>query len=494
MDHTNMTRQNRILRAGVARAIIPTSLLLALSTTAFSGPELKAEAKHEKKIEKPLLSFADGLLQFDIEARARFEARNNTRDFDDAVNDDNDDSWLLTRFRLGLALKPLPWLKLYAQTQDVREIDSDRPNIPGVHGTEGFDEFDLRQAYVEFANYKEFPLGLTVGRQRLHYGDRRLVADSNWNNFGRTFDGVKLRLQREKWWVEAFAARPVQIRKNVINDSDAADNFFGFYASSEALSFQTTDLYLFYRDKGDNQPDLDPTNSFDPDGSWNGPAQRIATIGTRWKSKKDALGPWDYTVELAYQWGDVWATDRSTPALDHHAFAAGIAGGYTVKSFAWEPRFGLGYDFASGDRNPDDGRSQSFQNLFPSNHEPYGLIDEFAWRNLHDLHFEASVEPAKNLELEVQWHVFWLAETNDYWFRSNGVSTLRTKTPDGRDVRRIGADNFAGQEVDLTLTWSPVKPLKIIAGYGHFFAGDYLRDTGPHDDADFGYIQAQLLF
>ncbi|HZJ16654.1 MAG TPA: hypothetical protein VFD27_16480, partial [Chthoniobacteraceae bacterium] len=141
-----MTRQNRILRAGVARAIIPTSLLLALSATAFSGPEVKAETKHEKKIEKPLLSFADGLVQFDVETRARFEIRNNTRDFDDAINDDNDDSWLLTRFRLGLALKPLPWLKLYAQTQDVREIDSDRPNIPGVRGTEGFDEFDLRQA------------------------------------------------------------------------------------------------------------------------------------------------------------------------------------------------------------------------------------------------------------------------------------------------------------------------------------------------------------
>ena len=32
--------------------------------------------------------------------------------------------------------------------------------------------------------------------------------------------------------------------------------------------------------------------------------------------------------------------------------------------------------FASGDRNPADGRSQSFQNLFPSNHEPLGLIDD----------------------------------------------------------------------------------------------------------------------
>jgi hypothetical protein len=120
-------------------------------------------------------------------------------------------------------------------------------------------------------------------------------------------------------------------------------------------------------------------------------------------------------------------------------------------------------------------------------------MDEFAWRNMHDMHYDARIEPVKNLTFELQWHVFWLAETSDYWFRS-ATSALRTKTPDGRDVRKIGADNFAGHELDVTLNWSPVKPLTVIAGYCHFFAGDYLRDTGPHDDADFGYVQAQILF
>jgi hypothetical protein len=32
------------------------------------------------------------------------------------------------------------------------------------------------------------------------------------------------------------------------------------------------------------------------------------------------------------------------------------------------------------------------------------------------------------------------------------------------------------------------------AGYSHFFAGDYLADTGPSDDADFGYLQATISF
>ena len=30
--------------------------------------------------------------------------------------------------------------------------------------------------------------------------------------------------------------------------------------------------------------------------------------------------------------------------------------------------------------------------------------------------------------------------------------------------------------------------------YAHFFAGDYLKDTGAHDDADFGYIMATVNF
>lgn len=487
-----MSSQNRSRRA-LARTIIP-AIAISLNASAFAGPEVKEEAKPEKNIEKPLLSFAAGRWQFDVEARARFEVRNNNRDFDDSINDDNDDSWLLTRFRLGLAIKPLPWLKLYAQTQDVREIDSDRPNIPGVRGTDGGDEFDLRQAYVEFADYKAFSLGLTVGRQRLHYGDRRLVGDPNWNNFGRTFDGVKLRFQEKDCWVEAFATRPVQIREDDINDSDSADSFFGIYASTDALSFQTTDLYVFHRHKKDEQPDLDPTNKFDPDGSWTGPAQRITTIGTRWKSKENALGPWDYTFEIAYQFGDVWTTNRLTPSLEHRALATAAAAGYTMKSLAWKPRVGVAYDYASGDRNPDDGRSQSFQNLFPANHEPLGLIDAFSWRNVHDVHLEARIEPVKNIEFELQWHVFWLAETSDYGFRSNGVATLRTRTPGGSDVRRIGASNYAGQELDVTVNWKVSKALKILAGYNHFFAGDYLRDTGPHDDADFGYVQVQLLF
>jgi hypothetical protein len=169
-------------------------------------------------------------------------------------------------------------------------------------------------------------------------------------------------------------------------------------------------------------------------------------------------------------------------------------GGYTFEEVAWNPRLVLEYNFASGDEDPNDGRNQSFQNLFPSNHTPYGDMDEFAWRNMHEARIALTVQPAKNLTAEVSYHAFWLAETNDYWYRSNGVSTLRTKAPGGADARAIGASNFAGHEANLSFAYKATEWLAVHGGYARFFAGDYLSDTGPSDDADFAYLQATLSF
>ena len=469
------------------------ALTLIFSVNVIAGPDAKPASVRPKTAEPELLSFFSGALIFDLEERLRFEARSDNRDFDDQINDDTDDSWLVNRFRLGVTLKPASWLKLYGQMQDTREWNSDRPNTPGIRGTEGEDNFDLRQAFVEFSNYKEFPIGLVIGRQVLNYGDSRLVADGKWANFGRTFDAVKLRYQADKFWIDAFASRPVQIKEEVINDSDAADNFYGVYASTEALTFQTTDLYFLYRDKEDNQPDLDPANPNDPRGTWTGPAQRIGTLGTRWKSGK-ALRGWDYTVEAAVQFGDLWTGDRSTLRLEQRAFAGHLSGGYTFEDTIWKPRLGVAYNYASGDSDPTDNESQSFQNLFPSNHAKFGDMDEFGWRNLHHFRAQLQVRPVKSIEVELAYNADWLADTSDYWYRSNGVGTARTRTPDGRDVRTIGASNFAGQELDVIVRWKATSWFNLETGYAHFFAGAYLSETGPADDADFGYVQAQLLF
>lgn len=489
----NIKRACKLVCLGIGGAVVLLPLDLLAGTLATDTKEA-VPPPVVKKQEMNFLSFWDGRLILDIEERIRGEGRENNRDFDSSVHDDNDDSWLLNRFRLGLAFKPVSWLKIYGQTQDSREAFSDRANIPGVRGAEGDDIFDLRQAYISLGDVKKFPLLLTVGRQAISYGDSRLVADSKWGNFGRTFDAVRVRFEEPHYWLEGFAMRPVQIERHEFDASDAEDNFFGGYFSTDLVPKQTTDFYVFYRHKDDNQPDLDPTNKIDPQGTWNGPAARFATIGARVKSKPDALNGWDYTAEAVYEVGDVYQTDLDSKRFDLNAFAAHVSGGYTAKKLPWSPRLGLEYDYASGDSDPNDGNSESFQNLFPSNHDKYGFMDEFGWRNIHDLRFQLNAKPVKKLDIEFDFHAFWLADTHDYWYRSNGISTLRTKTPDGRDVRTIGASNFAGNEIDLTATYELNRNIKVQGGYSHFFAGDYLHDTGADSDADFAYLMTTFTY
>ena len=56
------------------------------------------------------------------------------------------------------------------------------------------------------------------------------------------------------------------------------------------------------------------------------------------------------------------------------------------------------------------------------------------------------------------------------------------------------AGRFAGTEIDLLVKWSVHRSLAFTAGYSHFFAGDYLDDTGAASDADFGYVMASIKF
>ena len=64
----------------------------------------------------------------------------------------------------------------------------------------------------------------------------------------------------------------------------------------------------------------------------------------------------------------------------------------------------------------------------------------------------------------------------------------------GRASDAIVGSPFAGTEVDTLLTYTVSKNCILTAGYSHFFAGDYLDDTGSGDDADFFYLMSGLKF
>ncbi len=437
----------------------------------------------EKKPEANPLCFVDGTICLDIQERIRFEGRENTFDFNGDVDALTDDAFFLNRFRIGLAYKPVDWLKFYVQGQDAQEWGSDRPDIPNSMGAEGDDNFDLRQLYVQIGTK---PLTLTLGRQVLQYGDERLIGPGEWNNITRTWDAVKVQFKQPKFTVDLFAGSIVNIYRDSINLSDLFNGsemhrdqiFSGIYATTTALDFQTMDFYALFLDQEVPKPTALAITSPATFTGLTGKRTDFATLGTRIKGDPTKLHGWEYEGEFAFQTGKV-------ADLNLTAFASHVGFGYNF-DVCWKPRLWFEYNFATGDDNATDGDIQTFQNLFPSNHPKYGFMDLFSWQNLHDVELGVKAKPCKPVVLEADFHSFWLANTNDAWYRANGVTRVRPITP--------GADSHVGNEVDLLVTYQPVKWLNIWAGYSHFFAGQYVADTGPSDDADYGYVQATVTF
>jgi Alginate export len=260
-------------------SILALAASAGLSVAAIAGPPSAAAPKAPES--NPLV-FADGLLTFDFQERMRWELRENNFDFNDAVNVLTDDNWLLQRARLGLKIKPVSWLAIYGQVQDSREFLSDRADFPGVLGAEGDDPFDLRQGYIELADYSKCPWGLKIGRQILSYGDERVIGAFDWNNIGRTFDAVKLTYKTDKLTVDAFASSVVVPQRSEYNQSDLFNGneterkqvFSGIYASTTAWGPQTTDLYALHL----HEEQVATSTNF-------------LTLGVRMKSKPGAFAP-----------------------------------------------------------------------------------------------------------------------------------------------------------------------------------------------------------
>jgi hypothetical protein len=421
------------------------------------------------------IEFADGKLWVTGQERLRLEYRVNNVTFNSA-NPDDTDLWLLQRARLGLGARPLEWLKLYGELQDAREIGSERVPL-NVNLEE--DTIDWRQGWFELAHYKEFPLGLKVGRQELSYGDERLIGAFDWNNVGRVFDAIKVRYQADRFWVDAFGANVVNNnvlsgRDNSFDDkADWADDFYGLYGRTTMLTNHVWDLYALYRDKAD--------------AKFLGAKRQIYTLGTRFEATP-ALAPWDYFVEFAGQFGHVQTPggqfgETAAGWSDHRALAGVVSTGYTF-DHEWKPRLGIEYSYASGDGNPRDRTDETFDNLFPTNHKFYGYMDLFAWKNLHNPRLTLSCQPHKTVKVQFDAHGFWLDDNQDAWYRANGNPIRRD--PTGHSA------SFVGSELDLTVNYTPHKRLKLQAGYSRFFTGDFVRNTGKASDADFVYTQLSL--
>ena len=417
--------------------------------------------------------------------RARLEHKEyfavaNAGQADFSKKGDADNSFGLFRERFHVGYTPCLWFSVFGEFQDSSAVNDDRNPSPDN------DHYQLRQAWVALGDAKQFPLTVKAGRQELVYGDQRLVGMADWLNVGRTFDAVKVRYENPDFWVDGFVSQPVIPDKTEFDESDDHDRLSGIYASTKTwLPFQESQIYLLAHNVDRRAAD-EAGQKLYPLAS----PRDIYTIGLRFKSLPGALQGWDYEVEADGQFGRFQATTTSAN-LSQRAFAVHVAGGYTWTNAVWSPRLGLEYNYASGDGNSADGTHGTFDNLFPSNHGLYGAMDFFSLQNMQDVHVGFSVKPTKKLLVKLDGYAFWLADTHDYLYAGNGTP----RTTGGFGIQP-GAGNYVGSELDLVATYTITSFALVSSGYGHLFAGEYLKNslatTGGATDGN--YLFAQLTF
>jgi hypothetical protein len=408
------------------------------------------------------------------------------------VGGDPDNTYLLLRARVHLGYNS-EWIGGFAEGQESSSTgDKRNPNLES-------DLFDLRQGFVTMGNPAKFPLLAKVGRQEMAYGDERLIGTADWGNIGRVFDAAKLRYVAAGFWVDAFVARPVIPRDNHFDTSNDYDYLSGLYGSTARLiPKQETQLYFLARNTGNGSPSFE-TGALVPLPS----PRDIYTFGFRMKSLPGQLGGWDYTVEADYQFGrfvSISGTPAVSKALDHEAYAAHLDGGYTWTKTWGVPRLGVEFNYASGDSNAGDNKHGTFDTLYPSPHMFSPVMDFFSWQNMQDAGVFATIKPAPKLTVGTSYRGFWLASTSDAFYMNNTAP----RTGGAPGLHNGYAINptyggYIGSEVDLTFNYAVTPYLGIQTGFGHFFVGDYVKQSFSAPgfgsvDANYLYVQTRFSF
>lgn len=410
-------------------------------------------------------SIADGVnkelpewLRFAGEYRVRFEGSTGIK----GVHE-NDDAYVLSRLRLDLLFKLGTHVRVFVEGQDSQAGGFNANPDPPVHQ----DDFDLRQAYVEFRESDTNGWAFRVGRQELGFGDQRLIGPLNWTNTARTFDAAKLTYTDDRVAVDVFASSVVVVQDDRFDRHFDGQNLYGVYSTfKKAVPKGLLDAYVYWR-----TTPLAPSERGLPGDvdSW--------TFGTRLAGA--ASKHLDYSAELIGQRG----------SFGSDSIRAGAAHARAVWSFVKSPnvpKLRVEYDFASGDASPADGVHGTFDQLYPTNHARYGVLDQVGLKNLHDVRAGFTVKPHSRVTLDVDYLSFWLAHRRDGLYDAGGSLVVRIPTG--------ATDSHVAQEADIQASIALTRNVSFGAGYGHWFPGPFWKQATPGASRTFTYTMVTYRF
>jgi hypothetical protein len=424
------------------------------------------------------LGSPDLTLTFGGSARYRYESKINAGFGASNPTSPKHDDYSLMRAYIHGDLRYKTYARIFIEGE-FNYIDGFRRNPPPTPFPS--EDADLHQAFIDLSpfNFAKDGFGATLrlGRQELLFDKQKLVGPLDWANTRRAWDGVTGIFQFEQYKAQIFWVRPVVVNSEYFDNPDEQTNFAGAYLTHPMWDKDNNySVFAYYLNRSrDTKASFSPSaTEFNPDLQA-GNTDRVTVGGRVWG--KFANG-FDYDAEGGAQFGRLAQNDILAGYFSGEV-------GYTFKDVWGAPRLSFGYDYASGD-NHRDGQSNTFDQLFPTGHLYMGYLDYVGRQNINAGNVTLTVTPYKDLKVWASYHYFCLADSNDALYNAGGAA-LRYNSAGA-------AGSHVGSELDITATYQLSRHVSLLLGYGIFFPGEFIENTGASDEAHMVYGSVEFKF
>lgn len=386
------------------------------------------------------------------EERTRWEQQEGVK-FGKSVNQQD----MLSRLRIGMTYTPAPWFTVSAMGQDARAPFYGKLAPSSVRET-----IDLQESWLALSS-KRTGANFSMGRRMLDYGETRVIGTPQWSNTSRTYDFGRMQYISKKMTLEGLLVSPVIILPDAFNKPELGNRIWGTYdIFPKVWHGVSIDAYAL-------------RHSQNKIGGWTG----TGTLGTNTYGAR-LYGPlpahFAYSLESMGQNGHQGALGQRS-----YAWFAGISRPVAVPKMPVNLSFE--YKGASGSRLGSSHNS-TYDQLAPANHDKFGHLDLFGWRNLKTIKTLDTVKLTKAATFNFMYTNEYLYSASDALYASNGSQLFISK--------KGTAGTHVGQEVDGFMTYA-VKGHTFYAGVGHFFKGDFIQHTTPGINPRYFYIGQQYV-
>jgi hypothetical protein len=386
-------------------------------------------------------------ISFNWEERFRYEGYH-----DSGFKAKNNDSYILLRSRLQMTIQPVAWFKLVSQVQDARPFMQKPP-----WGPPNLNAWDLKLAYAEFGDPEKNWYDVRVGRQLINYNNT-IIANSEWRDQGRSYDAAVTNLHYDRYRLGLFAASVVVPLAEGISHHQEGNNIYGAYGGIDhIIPNSVLEPFVLWR--------VQPSVAIETTAKVKTGKQDEQAYGFRFKGT--TLKSLDYSFEYIAERGN-----DGPNGID--AWGTTFGAGYRIDPVWSKPRFFWQYDYASGDKNPTDGTHGTFDTMYPTAHDRFGITDQFGWQNIVAERVGLTIEPRHRWSVTAQYLDFWLASATDALYNTSGGIIVRDTT--GNSGTHIG------QEFDAYTWYELNRHVNVGVGLGRLMGGEFLEKTtkGPN--------------